>query len=121
MLPRNSQRGQTLPIIVLFMFGLLGMCALAIDVGIWYQGKRAIQGSADASALAGAAFLGTTWANAQGHATTEFGSNKAAGDTAAYTQTTTFVPNDTIKATVTRLAPTYFSKLYGKSSVTVKA
>jgi hypothetical protein len=38
-----AQRGQTLPVIVLFMFALLGMCALAIDVGSWYQGKRATQ------------------------------------------------------------------------------
>ena len=39
------------------MFALLGMCALAIDVGSWYQQKRSLQSGADAGALAGAACL----------------------------------------------------------------
>jgi hypothetical protein len=112
-----AQRGQTLPVIVLFMFALLGMCALAIDVGSWYQGKRATQNGADASALAGAAYLGASWASAQTSAASEFGKNKLAGDTATYTQTMTFVPNDTIQVQVTRTGSTFFAQLLGKSSV----
>jgi hypothetical protein len=121
MLPRSPQRGQTLPLFVLFLFALLGMCALAIDVGAWYQGKRDTQNSADASALAGAAYLGASWSSAQTAATSEFGKNKATGDTATYTQTTTFVPNDTIQVSVTRSASTFFAKLLGKSSVTISS
>jgi putative Flp pilus-assembly TadE/G-like protein len=119
MLGRSSQRGQALPFIAVFLFGLLAMCALTIDVASWYQGKRATQNSADAAALAGAAFLGVDWPTARSHATSEFTKNKATGDTATYTQTTTFVPNDTIQVTVTRSAPTYFAKLFGKSNVTI--
>src|SRR6476619_3512292 len=61
----DGQAGQTLPLFVVFLVGLLGMCALAIDVGSWAQGRRAAQNSADASALAGAAFLGVDWSTAQ--------------------------------------------------------
>lgn len=117
--PRASQRGQTLPLLVIFLVSLLGMCALAIDVGSWYQGKRATQNSADASALAGAAYLGAGWSSAQTHAASEFARNKATGDTATYTQTTKFVANDTIQVTVTRSAPTFFARLFGKTSVSL--
>ena len=120
LIPR-SQCGQTLPLIVFFMFSLLGMCALAIDAGSWYQGKRAIQASADASALAGADFLPVNWANAQSTAATYFAKNKAPGDTATYAQTSAYQPNDSVQVTVTRQAPTWFAKLLGKTSVTITA
>ena len=45
---RRGEQGQTIVLIVVFMFVLLGMCAMAIDVGIWYQDKRSVQATADA-------------------------------------------------------------------------
>ena len=51
---RSGEGGQTLVVFVLFMFAVLGMAGLAIDVGHWYQEKQAVQAEADASALAGA-------------------------------------------------------------------
>ena len=78
----GGQAGQTLPLFVVFLVVLLGVCALAIDVGFWAQGKRATQNSADASALAGAAFLGVNWSTAQTNASSEFTKNMASGDTA---------------------------------------
>src|SRR5262245_34419694 len=117
---REAQRGQTLALVTVFMFSLLGMCALAVDVGSWYQQKRSAQSAADASALAGAPFLGVNWATAQSHATSEFTTNAKSGDTATYTNTTTYVANDTIQVQVTRPAPSYFAKVFGKGTITVK-
>jgi uncharacterized membrane protein len=54
-----SERGQSLVLITVFMMSLLGMAALAIDAGSWYQTKRAVQAAADSSALAGASQLAT--------------------------------------------------------------
>jgi len=117
---RDGQRGQTLALVTVFMFALLGMCALAVDVGSWYQQKRSAQSAADASALAGAAFLSVNWASAQSHAAGEFSSNAKSGDSATYTQKTTYVSNDTIQVQVTRPAPSYFAHVFGKSTITVK-
>ena len=46
--------GQTLVFYALFMVVLLGMSALAIDVGFLYAGRTAVQAAADAASLAGA-------------------------------------------------------------------
>ena len=115
----DGQAGQTLPLFVVFLVVLLGMCALAIDAGFWSQGKRATQNSADASALAGAAYLGVNWSTAQTNATSEFTKNMASGDTATYTQTTNYIPNDTIQVTVTRQAQSFFAKIFGNNSVSL--
>ncbi len=116
----RSQRGQTLPVITLFMFALLGMCALAIDVGSWYQQKRSLQNAADAGALAGAAYLPVSWGAAQTAAAGEYAKN-ATGDSATYQVSTAFVTNDSITVTTTRSANSFFATLLGHSSVTVKA
>jgi hypothetical protein len=118
---RDGQAGQTLPLFVVFLVVLLGMCALAIDVGFWAQGKRAAQNSADASALAGAAFLGVNWSTAQTNASSQFTKNMASGDTATYSQSTTYIPGDTIQVTVNRQAQTFFAKIFGKTSVNLTA
>ena len=100
----TPQRGQTLPLVVLFLVALLGMAAFAIDAGSWYQARRAAQAAADASALAGAGQLPAGWSYAQTAATNEFANNKKSGDTATYQNTTTTSANDTVTVTVTRPA-----------------
>jgi hypothetical protein len=45
----------------------------------------------------------------------------ASGDTASYTQSTTYIPGDTIQVTVNRQAQTFFAKIFGKTSVTLTA
>lgn len=52
--PHREERGQALVIVVLFLFVLLGMAAMVIDVGYAYYAHRTLQASADAAALAGA-------------------------------------------------------------------
>ena len=41
------------------------------------------------------------------------------GDTATYSQSTTFIHDDTITVVVHRTAPTYFARLFGKTSVAI--
>ena len=118
---RVSERGQTIVLLVVFMFVLLGFCALAIDVGLWYQDKRAVQSNADAAALAGASVLPAGWSTAQTTAANEFNSNMAGGDVATYQNTTNLVSNDSITVTVTRSAPSFFAHLLGKNNVTIQA
>jgi hypothetical protein len=50
----GDQRGQTLVLFAVFMFGLVLLLALVIDVGAWRRAQREAQIVADASALAGA-------------------------------------------------------------------
>jgi uncharacterized membrane protein len=50
----EEERGQAIVIMAVFLSVLLGMTALAIDVGSWYRAQRALQARVDAAALAGA-------------------------------------------------------------------
>jgi Flp pilus assembly protein TadG len=117
---RTSQSGQTLVLITVFMLALLGMCALAIDVGSWYQQKRSLQNGADAGALAGAAGLPVSWATAASAAAGEFGKN-VTGGSLSYQQATTYRSGDSILVTASRPSPSFFAKAFGKNSITIKA
>ena len=103
------------------MMCLLGMAALAIDGGSWYQARRSAQAAADAAALAGASQLPAGWSYAQTAAINEFANNKKSGDTATYTNTTTNTANDSVQVTVSRTSPAYFSKLLGIGSAGISA
>jgi hypothetical protein len=94
---------------------------MAIDVGIWYQDKRAVQASADAAALAGASVLPASWATAQTAASNVFNSNKKSGDTATIINASNLTANDSVTVTVTRTQPSFFAKLLGKNNITIKA
>ena len=50
----STERGQVLVIIVLAMFGLIGMTGLAIDGSRAYSDRRQAQNAADTAALAAA-------------------------------------------------------------------
>jgi putative Flp pilus-assembly TadE/G-like protein/von Willebrand factor type A domain-containing protein len=53
----SSQLGQTLPLVVVFMFTILIFAGLVIDLGNAYRVQRALQASADAAAAGGAGEL----------------------------------------------------------------
>src|SRR5690348_17376805 len=53
----RGERGQAFVLTVASLVVLLGMAALGIDVGTWYQAQRHDQAVADAAALAGAQAL----------------------------------------------------------------
>ncbi|MGH9650094.1 MAG: pilus assembly protein TadG-related protein, partial [Terriglobales bacterium] len=50
----RRQRGMTVAMLAIFIVGLFGMAALAIDLGILYTARTSAQHAADAAALAGA-------------------------------------------------------------------
>jgi uncharacterized membrane protein len=51
---KRRDKGQVLVLVALALFVLLGMAALAVDVGFMFCTKNELQRSADAGALAGA-------------------------------------------------------------------
>ena len=110
-----SERGQTLALITVFMMSLLGMAALAIDAGSWYQDRRHVQNDADAAALAGAANIPAGTASSS--ASAQFTKNKMSGETASITTPAA----DTITVTTSYSASSFFAKLFGKSSAAISA
>jgi hypothetical protein len=50
----RDESGQVIVFVVFFLVGIVGMAALVVDVGSWYQAQRHVQTAADAAALAGA-------------------------------------------------------------------
>ncbi len=97
------------------MVSLLGVSGLVLDVGNGYVQRRAVQNEADAAAIAGADAIpsGSPSSAAQQMAA----KNGNPGDQV----TVTMSGNDTVTVTVSRTAPTYFLKVFGKSSIPVSA
>jgi len=115
------ERGQSLVIVTVFMFSLLGMAALAIDAGSWYQTKRSLQADADAAALAGASQLPISWSAAQTAAQAEYANNGQGSDSVTYQNTSNLTSNDTVTVTTSRANPSFFAKLFGINSATITA
>ena len=137
-----SAAGQTLPLVVVFMFTILVFAGLVIDFGNAYRVQKALQASADASAAAGAGQLTLSYppitANAQASAT-KYGSQSggvnpitgvpAGNVTQAVTVTcapqvgyncTGGYPN-TVTVDETANVPTYLLKLLGFSTIKLNA
>ena len=103
------------------MFSLLGIAGVTIDVGNWLQSRQSLQAAADAAALAGASQIPSGWGSAQASAAAEFGKNSRAGDAASYANSSELTNSDSVTVTATRATPTYFTRLFGLSSITVTA
>jgi uncharacterized membrane protein len=58
---RHCERGQVIPLIVVFTVTLLVFCGLVIDLGNAYRVQQALQASTDAAAAAGAGQLTMSW------------------------------------------------------------
>ncbi len=134
--------GQTLPLVVVFMFSILVFAGLVIDFGNAYRVQKALQASADASAAAGAGQLTMGYppsapnatAAARKYGSQSGGSNPITGVPAANVSQTVSVtcaqqagynctngyPN-TVTVDETANVPTYLLKLLGFSSITLKA
>ena len=50
----RDESGQVLVFVAFILTVIVGMAALVVDVGSWYQAHRHLQTAADAAALAGA-------------------------------------------------------------------
>jgi Flp pilus assembly protein TadG len=117
----SDESGQTLVVFVLFMFAVIGMAGLAIDVGHWYQDKQAVQAEADAAALAGVSQLPNGWSSAVSAASSNFAKNAKAGDSPTYTNTTDLTNHDSVTVTITRPSKSFFTSAFGIDSVDVTA
>jgi Flp pilus assembly protein TadG len=109
----RNEHGQSLVFTVLFLTVLMGMAALVLDVGSWYRAHRAAQSTADAAALAGAQTLPTDTGTARTLANdyaNRNGGGLAAGD---ITFSRGVVTNDTINVRIARVAPGFFTKIFG--------
>jgi Putative Flp pilus-assembly TadE/G-like len=115
----RSQRGQATVLTVVFITALLGMAALVLDVGSWFNAQRQTQAAADAAALAAAQALPESPGDASALATSYVAKNGAGS--ASITISSTKVANDTVKVHVSRSAPGFFAKLFGVDSVAVGA
>ncbi|HSB37683.1 MAG TPA: pilus assembly protein TadG-related protein [Gaiellaceae bacterium] len=114
----RSDRGQATVLTLVFLVVLLGMAALVLDLGSWFRADRATQSTADAAALAGAQALPEN----PGQATTlaqQYATNNGGLGSGTVSISTKLVDNDTISVTVKRSAPGFFSKIFGRKSVTV--
>jgi hypothetical protein len=118
----QSESGQAVVVMLLFLVTLLGGVALALDVGSWYREHRQAQQTADAAALSGAQVLPgdptQALSLAQSYADQNGGGINPSGGIALQGD---FTPNDTLTVKVTRTAPGFFSKLFGIDSVNVHA
>ncbi len=115
----RGERGQALVASVVFLSALMAMAGASVDVGSWYWQDRKLQGTADAAALAGAQGLanGTAVSLAVQYGTANDG-GVAAGDV---TLSAPDAPTDTVTVQAHKIAPTYFTRLFGFTSVNVRA
>lgn len=112
----RSESGQVIPFVgIVLLATLLGVCALAIDVGVWFKASRHAQSVADAAALAGAQDLpsdpGAAVADAQAYATKNDGTLDA----------TPVVSGTTVTVHASETAPSYFARFLGIGAKTVGA
>ena len=131
----EDQSGQVLPMVVVMMIGLLGMCGLTMDVGRVFIAYRQLQSSTDAAALAGASTMPDSTASS-----VATGYSGASGDVNApftgTTVTTTVTMKclsslsaacaaptnaNAIRVTETQTVPMIFARLFGTNSMTISA
>jgi len=115
----KSERGQAFVVMVLSLAVIIGMAALALDVGHWFRDKRRLQGTSDAAALAGAQQLPDDPAGAKAMALNY--ANQNGGDVAAanITVSSTYFANDTITANGQRNDSGMFTGLFGIANVNI--
>ncbi len=117
----DSERGQAVVFSVIAMVILLGMAALVMDVGAWFETKRRLQGAADAAALAGAQALPDD-AGTAGELALSYADRNGGGVLGAdISITSTNMPNDTITVSAKKVGPGFFSRVLGIDSVDIGA
>ncbi|MHB0858203.1 MAG: pilus assembly protein TadG-related protein [Anaerolineae bacterium] len=113
----GGESGQILVIVALGMVVLLGFLALAVDVGMGYQGRRNMQNAADAGALAGAQALcrGETEAQAIAAAEAARARNGGSGPAPA------IVSSWTVSVTAEMTRGTFFAGVLGVDELPANA
>lgn len=118
----RTERGQTLITFVLALGVLMGMVAMSVDVGLFFQSRRHLQNASDAMALAGAQELPLNPISAKQKAKDWAANN---GVTAAQINTlevrTTQFPNDTLYVELKTDFNWIFARVLGKVTAPVGA
>jgi Flp pilus assembly protein TadG len=121
----RSRDGQAIVLVIAILSILIGMAALVIDGGRWFQTQRHLQTAADAAALAGVQSLPSSTSSATSFATTYTDSNFS-GASAAITFPSSPSPcgvNNCIRVAASKSAPGTLAKIYGAvfNSVNISA
>ncbi len=127
---QHSKRGQVLVILAISIFALLGMVALAVDLGYLWSVRHELQRSADAGALAGASrfmppdtgdWADTTVvrpeaeARARDFASRDLVASSTLKQAPADNEIiVSFPQTDRIKVVTQRTVPLFFARIFGK-------
>ncbi len=115
----RRETGQALVFVIFALLGLVGMAAIVIDGGRWYQAQRHLQTAADAAALAGAQNLPIDQTGARSTAINYAQQNY----TGLAAPTVTFPSAGEIDVAAQTTAPGVLARMYGAvfNPVTVRA
>ncbi len=113
----KQESGAVLVITAIMIVAFIGLAALAIDVGSFYQAQRQAQAAADAAALAGVNDLPTS----QALATTAADNYVAQNYPGTSTPIVTYPSTTQIKVVVNANTPSFFGQIFGITSANVSA
>lgn len=114
-----DESGAVLALVAIMMVVFLGMAALAIDLGSFYQAQRQAQAAADSGALAAAQDLPGSASSAGGDGTTYALKNYPG---ATVTATTPYNGSTSqVKVKVDASTPSFFGHIFGLTSANVSA
>ncbi len=114
-----NQKGSILMLMAFTIPFLFALTAIAVDCGYLYVQKSHLQNIADAAALAGAAKLGASTAEAQALAESYIAKNSTAADAGIVSTITFPEENNTkkIRVAISKAAPLLFMKYFNYNSI----
>jgi Flp pilus assembly protein TadG len=112
----GEEQGVVLVIVAVAMVALIGMAALAIDLGSFYKAQRQAQEAADAGALAAAQDLSTSTSAATTDANSYATKNYPGSSVSVSEPSST-----TVKVTVSASSPSFLGHILGLTSAKVSA
>ncbi|HEX6947529.1 MAG TPA: pilus assembly protein TadG-related protein [Acidimicrobiia bacterium] len=126
---RMDEKGVALPFVALMLVLLLGMTALAVDLGWLYLNGSRIQRGADAAALAGVVYLpgdlpevttqSVNGAKANGWNVGEVNGNGIPGGDANVRLNWQDLSENRLEVRLTAPVPTFFLRVFGMNEVTI--
>ncbi|MFN8557785.1 MAG: TadE/TadG family type IV pilus assembly protein [Dehalococcoidia bacterium] len=121
-LPAHRERGQALVIVAMLLVPIMGLVALAIDVGNLAVTRRRLQNAVDAAALAGISQLPSDRTEARQLADDKLVQNGLIfGDVSSVVISTTDFTDDTIEVYMRRRVPYIFGRALGFTNSDVTA
>jgi Flp pilus assembly protein TadG len=118
-MPRGDDSGASAVIVALSLVVLLGIGALAVDIGYYLVQQGKAQTAADAAALAAASYLPDDTSKARA-AAIDFATRNLPGGTTTFADGGATDPGNAV-VTVSVQVPTFFAQVFGIASVTAEA